>query len=414
MNQPDAYRIFAYFDLLFIQIKKCSGSSDMGGMHLQISNPPRRQNVHQLSMTDHVTYSGSVKKWWKDFLSISRPGHPHSRCWRTIDGAFLCPGTRESNLEVVLSLPVILALEVADDETWERDSAVKQPIWDFPSELPLSTAALSKRDGLIYDLVGVALISKAPTHFRARFISNGQPTVHTYDGMLYDGVTRLESPSATLKSHMAGKSPVLPSGYAVYSAIYRLRGGCDAQEKFFRSRSLLFKKEHNLEVSNKTLSTLPSMSYTGKDLEELSIDQHWLPPTSGTLRRTIEYVTPTAPPPSNTVQTSTSTFPDLPPLVDSNEPPLPPLGFEISSVISDQVSEDIFQCRCGLNGNPDLVHRAELDGPTLRCDLCRNISHIACQRDGRASDFQANEQFLCDHCNAHTMIPDIGRRSDRR
>lgn len=447
VNKPDAYRIFAYFDLLSIQIKKCSGSSDIGGTHLQISNPCRRQNIHQLSMDNHMIYNGNVKKWWKDFLSLSRPGHPQEKCWREVNSVHLCPGKRQSTLDVVLSLPVMLVLEVADDATWELDPALQQPIWNFPSELPLSTAAVSKRDGLIYDLVGIALISKGRTHFRAQFVSNGQTTVHAYDGMLHDGVTRLESPSATLKSHIAGKSPVLPSGYSVYSAIYHLRGGCEAQEKFFRSRSLLVKKQHKIDISTNTLSTLPSLSYIGEDLEELSIDRHWLPPTSATLRRTTEYVAPialpaspialpasptalpaspttlpaspttlpgpTEPPASTTYSAFTNAFPVIPPLSNLSEPPLPPLDFAISSIASDQVSEEIFQCRCGLNGNPDLVHRAEFDGPTLRCDLCRNISHIACQRDGRASELRARDQFLCDHCSAHTMMHDIGRRSDR-
>jgi len=258
--------------------------------------------------------------------------------------------------------------------------------------------------------------------------------------MLHDGVTRLESPSATLKSHIAGKSPVLPSGYSVYSAIYHLCGGCKAQEKFFRSRSLLVKKQHKIDISTNTLTTLPSLSYIGEDLEELSIDRHWLPPTSATLRRTTEYVAPialpasptalpaspttlpaspttlpgpTEPPASTTYSAFTNAFPVIPPLSNLSEPPLPPLDFAISSIASDQVSEEIFQCRCGLNGNPDLVHRAEFDGPTLRCDLCRNISHIACQRDGRASELRARDQFLCDHCSTHTMMHDIGRRSDR-
>lgn len=48
-------------------------------------------------------------------------------------------------------------------------------------------------------------------------------------------------------------------------------------------------------------------------------------------------------------------------------------------------SEFALNCRCGFQGDGNQIYREE-EGLAIQCDECKDWSHVACQREGRASN----------------------------
>lgn len=102
---------------------------------------------------------------------------------------------------------------------------------------------------------------------------------------------------------------------------------------------------------------------------------------------------------------------EISPPVTSLEPPsLPAIGTEdqtkytpeIPPLPSSQESEYAVACRCGITGNG---YDLQLEEGMVKCEECDNWSHIACQRNGRASNLRSREKFVCDHCNIDELVP---------
>ncbi|KAF8351863.1 hypothetical protein F5887DRAFT_861192, partial [Amanita rubescens] len=211
-------------------------------------------------------------------------------CWRTSAGKKLCSGKREDIRDLVLSLPVILIIEIADDDI----EADKPSSWRFsehlfPLPLPLKEAM---NTGMIYELTGLGFYSKAKSHFIARFSSLDRKVVYTYDGRANDGYAMCEQ-GATSSSHLSAPSIPVPNSYKVCSAVYKLRGGTNAQLNFFHRRKADLATRYHLSTDSNNLEILPKLHYKEVGLTVLDpADRSWI--SNPIAARTKEYVKDTA------------------------------------------------------------------------------------------------------------------------
>ena len=351
-------------------------------------------------------------------------------CWRVKETEALCDGIREDIQGVVLALPVFFAIEVGDDLSWVGNPSAEAPVWSFPLTLQPLTKTLAKKHGLVYNLVGLAMLSASRNHFISRYASSDLADIFTYDGMRFGGFSRKEE-QGTPATHLAGKSPKLPEGYTAYLAVYHLEGGSAAQDVFFQERVKKCKKLYNLEVSSASLSSLPTVSYLGAGMKELEPQKrNWLRrPAISTGTR--EYVTrkPGILDTDITSSDSESPSPPTPPLEPDNNngspviakikieptksPILPGLIADTihgkeespsSSASSRPDSPFILGCRCGRSGDGNILYEAD-EGVAVQCDSCKRWSHMACQRDGCASLLKPKDPFECHLCNLEELMP---------
>ena len=85
---------------------------------------------------------------------------------------------------MVLALPVFFAIEVGDDLSWVGNPSAEAPVWSFPLTLQPLTKTLAKKHGLVYNLVGLAMLSASRNHFISRYASSDLADIFTYDGHL--------------------------------------------------------------------------------------------------------------------------------------------------------------------------------------------------------------------------------------
>ncbi|KAF8173113.1 hypothetical protein BJ912DRAFT_859605, partial [Pholiota molesta] len=252
-DSKTSYRPIGLFELLFSEVRMCSGSEKTGGRHIELPNPPIRRRLHQISPSDHEDFMGSFSDYFADMLSIEKTPTSARSCWRTREGVPICSGTRKDYRSLVTSIPIFYSVEIGTD-----DGA--STIWNFPETLLPDTPAAAKHSGIIYDLLGYALINENRNHWIARFASDDKKRIFTYDGTKHDGFA-VEEPNATFSTHMIGAELNLPKGYSVYQAFYILRGGVKAQDIFYKSRKQALSKRFSIHIPNKGLEKLPTVSY---------------------------------------------------------------------------------------------------------------------------------------------------------
>ena len=377
-----------YFMTFCVSVHQCSGSFESGGSHTQITSTLHRIPFFQVQTNDYKEHNGLISKVCEKRFTASRlPTEPHS-CWRVKEGEIMCPGKRRDLQDMVVSIPVILAIEVGDESVGinhHSGSEFEHQNWDFPATITPDSQKDAKKFGVIYDLVGYVLVNTEGTHFTARYSSHNRKTIYTYDSLAHKGYP-LEEQGASFQNHMVGPNIKLPKGFTIWQAYYRLRGGLKAQKKFFEIRTKEYTSKYHLHFSEKTLDDLSTVSYHYEGQHEmLAKDRIWMkhPERAGTT----EYI-------SNKQYT-------LAPVEDGPESeedtvPLVPIPTSLESSLPDSAFD--LNCRCGMTGNGNLVYHQE-DGEVVQCNECRDWSHISCQRNGRASDLPKKKPFLCDTCD---------------
>lgn len=405
----------AYFEFLTVEVHWCTGSLN-DGPHLEVHSPPRRTSYYQVSSIEQYKYDSSIRLWFEDFTSVKASYISRDTCWRVKEGEPLCSGKRQDSPRLVISIPVLLILEAPEDSDTNSSSEFKDlPPWDFPPTLTPSTVTKSevKRNGITYDLIGFGLFSELSMHFIARYADKNSD-IYTYDSMKNDGnaisdsLAELELLDAELVASRIQAN--IPPTYAPSLAIYRLRGGADAQQAFYQRQTKACSKMFNLQFSTGELSTLPNVTYCGQECPIA------LEPGPHQKRRGLtEYISrkPSESVPTVTVQVAAGIV-DGPESEDETIPLKPhgkpalkidtktatdrdPTQAASSFIDSPPLSPFNIKCRCGLKGDGN-VYYDEKEGEAVLCSECNHWSHIACQRNGRASKLRAKEAFLCDFC----------------
>jgi len=346
--------------------------------------------------------------WWKErtsLLIMSSSYCPDLLCW--VPGVIsYTNGASAEHFKyhnLVVSIPVILGIEVGDETAGRnRHRGAKRQHWDFPETITPDSEEAAIEFNIIYDLVGFVLVNTQGTHFIARYATHDRTKIYTYDGMRHNGYP-VHSLEMTFDTHMAGIKPKIPKGFIIWEAIYSLRGGLTAQEKFYQMRIKKYAAQYNLSFSEVTLDKLPTVSYHQAGFREMDKkDRVWLlrPERKGTT----EYI-------SNPIP-SLPLAPDGP---ESEEE----TSVHPASQVSLPDSDFALNCRCGAVSNANIAYHQD-DGEAVQCNECRDWSHVACQQDGRVSSLGKDEPFLCDSCDLEAikrLLPSRGsvtRASERK
>lgn len=328
-------------------------------------------------------------------------------------------------MEVCIGIPIMLIHNHTGDG------------WYYPEQIfPLGEAA-GQEHGLVYDLVGRVFFSSSASHF----VSYSHPpdstnTVLFHDGMQNSGFA-IQTTETGLPTDLPGSNNTLPHGYGSCAVTYHLRGGASAQNYFFQQQRKKTEDHWGLQFSNSfNEGKLPEARLILLGVER--VEEHATPWRSGSGKylkveyQVIEAVDPMTAnnvPDLNPMQidpvllgldaafvTSTTAGtevavpimvlqqqheiqPHVSGAIKSATPEPNPPTAELEPDAASELSVYSMNCRCGVQGDGNLLMGPGGDDQaTIVCIRCDDWSHIACQREGRATGLGPNVSFMCDGC----------------
>ncbi|KAJ7698840.1 hypothetical protein B0H16DRAFT_1349348, partial [Mycena metata] len=377
----------SYFQMHTVLFRQCPGDEQNIGTHFQLKRA-RSQSCFNLTADLHQVYGGDIQKWFRATVNVNRRPENSPSCWRNVDdnGAATCSGPA-TVIPVIIGIPVMLILELPS--AWDGTLPDQ---WDFPPHIrPLTAAVAENTHGVVYDIVGRAFSNGA--HFKANFTPDGT-NVYTYDDTKHGGCAILNQ-----NAHLTGRIPS-KSGWRTYAAVYRLRGGMQAQTFFSRYQISAAERVHSIKFAasagNDPIHSLRDVIGLGlPNIKELvGDDRFWL--KSPWRTDVLDFVsTHSRPgPPKRRVRflrtDGKGEYNDL-----KNSTPIHHAGLQEENDCEDQLD-----CRCGEKKGLSTVDLKLL----VECTSCRSFSHIACQRNGRASSVQGKKTFRCDYCTPPGIV----------
>jgi hypothetical protein len=355
-------------------------------------------------------------------------------------------------METWIHIPIMLILSLDYEGLTET--------WCLPKKLKLFQNT-SHLEGLHYNLSGKAIYSPSIQHFTSRF-HNGN-AIYEHDGLHHSG-SSVKIQKGTISQYLQEKIQTV-SGTSSYTnaVIYVLQGGIKAQEEFQKIQKKVLANHHIL-VNYNSPTTL-SQATLNPTIFSLfpSEERFWL--TNPSRQDIQDYICISPQDIPHVTPKETQITPNAPSIlkrqhsnqhhisIQSDEddeasypqqkhPPrylqrvesdsegqvvihktklkrLPkPMSMSTLSPIpeitgiSSNASVFPISCRCGHTGDGNEEAAQGFTNDYIHCDECHNWSHIACQREGRASNL-GNKPFICDECDMVQIKLALRPRSER-
>ncbi|KAF9071317.1 hypothetical protein BDP27DRAFT_1419113 [Rhodocollybia butyracea] len=353
---------------------------------------------------DH--HHGKIQSWFS-FLcqpSLAVTVKAEMGCWRKeiendrIVG--VCLGSSQA-IELITEIPVILI--ITPDMWYPTDKH-----WDFPMRLLPGSEAAAKK-GVVYELVSCIFFGHQHyiTHMAIPTTSRAK-AVFIHDGMEFQGYSQYAK--GKVADLLAGAQPPCAPGFTTFSAIYKLKGGADAQQKFQVQQQALIKSTLDIDFESLPIPALDSPDWIQCSSSKRSREYNFA--SSGVPTKLFVDapfpLTPTGPigddfqlgdPKELSDQSESITGLLLSTLELDHEftSPAPVIPFADSnfSISSSPLpsSPHHILCRCGVESNG---YRENIEQMTVQCSICKNYTHTSCLTMRFTS--QIPKHFECDDC----------------